>query len=294
MAKVLTNDLDQSVLEDVNVWETIRDHRFIQSSLPIMASNTAPAKSVRVAAGLLIFGSFLREALFRPMYCVADPGLDQVLSNLEAQNPLHEACARAMLLKIDPEEQDRRRNSIVRNVVKSIRDTLVGIVPVQHQKEFEDSVAGIVAKASKDWQLVQAIQEKVSVTFKVETLDDWELLPATATSPESASKSGGSAKQKNTDRQKKQQAATAQTAKHLAKAIWPAILAPVSEDSMELLCSGVGISREDIDAAEEEGSARTNRRLQRQNTANGKQRSRRDSAIFFSSTPLDGSGGNTK
>lgn len=282
MSKVLTHDLEQSVLGDPDIWEVIRDHRFIDSNLPILPSNTAPAKSMRVAAGLLILGSFLREAIFRPMYCVADRALDQVLSDLEAQDPLHEACARAMLLKIHPEEQIRRRANSMRVGMKDIQNTLIGIIPTKQHKEFDEGLATIVAKASEHWKLAQTIQEKVGVSFKVEDPDEWELLPAMSTSPESSSKSGGSAEQKSTDRQRKQQPAAALTEKSLAKPVWPAVLAPGSEGSMDLLCPGIGISREDVDAAKEENSARTNRRQHRQDTAaKGKPRSRRDSGIFF-------------
>ncbi|KAL6405718.1 uncharacterized protein AUP68_10855 [Ilyonectria robusta] len=106
MEAFMCNDLDDACLTDSSVWKKTRMRLSSQQQqIPLPASNSALAKRMRVVAGLAIFGKALAKHIFRSTYTTLDGELDDVLYELDNQNPLHEMYLRAVLLKVLPERQ---------------------------------------------------------------------------------------------------------------------------------------------------------------------------------------------
>ncbi|PHH64225.1 hypothetical protein CDD81_4839 [Ophiocordyceps australis] len=269
MEESFAPDLDTSCLAEASIWEAVRNHPSIQHSIPIPSSNSPAAKRMRAAAALIMYSRALAKYIWRPTYITRETDLDKTLASLEAQDPLHEAYARAVLLKISPERQAVCRQSCIKYVVADFMDVMGCLVPEEHRDSFQPGLKQLSEKISDGWFAVQKLQEKVKPSFHFNYLEEWQPLPQTPSSPD-------------------QLASSAPGDESSARVVWPTFLyTNPDHETEELLHHGYTITYAQIGDAEKELSRRAVRktlRLNEQAIAGNKKR--RDSGIFLSHGPL--------
>ncbi|RBR09294.1 hypothetical protein FVER53590_09793 [Fusarium verticillioides] len=291
--------LDDICLADVSVWARLRNHTSIQRTIPLPASNSPAAKQMRVAAGLRIYSMALADHVFKSTYLIRNSGFEDVLRDLETEDPVHEAFTRAVLLKIQPARQARNREARAKMVADQVSDAIADLVPSSQKETLKARLYQISLEACKAWLVIQQLLEPVRPVFSFHMPEEWVPLPSPV--PQRNSKAGPSSTAREplatrVENQGQTQRSSAESQPieldDIMQVVWPAFHVPSSqlEDDVgdqvpELVQKGHVITRSQCREAETEMSRRNARKNARQNGGpSPTQRKRRDSAVFLSNT----------
>lgn len=312
MEAFMYNDLDDACLMNTSAWKNTRMRVSSQQQIPLPASNSTFAKQMRVAAGLVTFGKALAKHIFRSTYITLGGELDDVLSDLDTQNSLHEMYLRAVLLKALPETQRKNQGIAVKSVVTEVSDALSVLVPPSQQGEFDSRLKQVSGEICHGWLQVQQLQERVRPSFSVDFPEEWQALPppfaqlASTPSSSTSSSTQSPTQQKKGGRQSQQQPTPNPqplTNEAFKEVVWPAFLVPTPEQAQDaddanawlLVHQGYVLTKTQAKGAEQERDAeeQASRRARKTTRQNGSdsgsaQRKRRDSGIFFSSQGSSG------
>ncbi|WKT38381.1 hypothetical protein QSH57_000199 [Fusarium oxysporum f. sp. vasinfectum] len=292
--------LDEACLTDIAVWGRLRNHASIQRTIPLPASNSPAAKQMRVAAGLRIYSMALADHVFKSTYLTQNSDFEDVLRDLETEDPLHEAFTRAVLLKIQPARQTRNREARAKMVADQVSDAIADLVPPSQKETLKARLYQVSLEACNAWLVIQQLLGPVRPVFSLHMPEDWVPLPSSV--PQRNSKAGlsGVAREplatrvENQGQEIQQPNAESQPIEidDIMQVIWPAFYVTSSqqEDDVgdqvpELVHRGHVITRSQGREAEIEMSRRNARKNARQNSGSSPtQRKRRDSAVFLSKT----------
>lgn len=292
--------LDEACLTDIAVWGRLRNHASIQRTIPLPASNSPAAKQMRVAAGLRIYSMALADHVFRSTNLTQNSDFEDVLRDLETEDPLHEVFTRAVLLKIQPARQARNREARAKMVADQVSDAIADLVPSSQKETLKARLYQVSLEACNAWLVIQQLLEPVRPVFSVHMPEDWVPLPSPV--PQRNSKAGPSGvareplatRVENQGQQIQQSSAESQPIEidDIMQVVWPAFYVTSSqqEDDVgdqvpELVHRGHVITRSQGREAEIEMSRRNARKNARQNSGSSPtQRKRRDSAVFLSKT----------
>ncbi|KLP00974.1 uncharacterized protein Y057_14797 [Fusarium fujikuroi] len=288
--------LDEACLTDAAVWGRLRNHASIQRTIPLPASNSPAAKQMRVAAGLRIYSMALADHVFRSTYLTQNSDFEDVLRDLETEDPMHEAFTRAVLLKIQPARQARNREARAKMVADQVSDAIADLVPSSQKETLKARLYQVSLEACKAWLIVQQLLEPVRPVFSLRMPEDWVPLPSLESQRNSKTGLSGVAREPLVTRAENQGQPRAKSQPieidDIMQVIWPAFYVPSSqhEDDVgdqvpELVHRGHVITRSQGREAEVETSRRNARKNARQNNGSSPtQRKRRDSAVFLSKT----------
>ncbi|KAL5619642.1 hypothetical protein FOVSG1_001864 [Fusarium oxysporum f. sp. vasinfectum] len=292
--------LDEACLTDIAVWGRLRNHASIQRTIPLPASNSPAAKQMRVAAGLRIYSMALADHVFRSTNLTQNSDFEDVLRDLETEDPLHEVFTRAVLLKIQPARQARNREARAKMTADQVFDAIADLVPSSQKETLKARLYQVSLEACNAWLVIQQLLEPVRPVFSVHMPGDWVPLPSSV--PQRNSKAGPSGvareplatRVENQGQQTQQPSAESQPIEidDIMQVVWPAFYVTSSqqEDDVgdqvpELVHRGHVITRSQGREAEIEMSRRNARKNARQNSGSSPtQRKRRDSAVFLSKT----------
>ncbi|ROT35424.1 hypothetical protein SODALDRAFT_320757 [Sodiomyces alkalinus F11] len=297
----LGHDMGEDQLQNPRCWDRIRDHAAIQRAIPLPASNSAPAKRMRVIAGLSIYARALASFVLQPTYLSLGTGADNMLDMLPGANLYQDELVRSVLLAVLPDQQKTRRDECADLAVEEVVAAVAGIVPAEQHAPFKLKLSHLTGELCSNWQLVQRLKERVGPCFALENLDDWQPLPRwPGPSPSGNSTKSTPPRQGGKESQPKRPESEPATFSvgDVVKVVWPAfvdVTADQAEDGEEnpsdLIHHGYMLTRGDAqDAANEEMPRRAMRRTVRDGNAVA-QRRRRDSAVFLSQGASDGSAG---
>ncbi|KAI6764035.1 hypothetical protein HG530_007824 [Fusarium avenaceum] len=296
--------LDNTFLTETTVWGKLRKNTSIDRSIPLPNSNSPAARLMRVAAGLRIYSMALADHVFKATYLIQDDDFEDILGDLEREDPLHEAFTRAVLLKIQLARPARTREVRAKMVSDQVSGVIADLVPPSQQESFQARLYHISLEACNSWLVVQQLLEPVRPLFSSSKPEDW--VPLSFSTAESKAEAGppGAAQERSVMRAENQNLqARSPTAESqpvetddIMQYVWPAFFIPSSqqEDDIgdqipELIHRGHVITRSQGREAEDEMSRRNARRIERQNsTSTPSQKKRRDSAIFLSRTLTGG------
>ncbi|KAH7182017.1 hypothetical protein DER46DRAFT_70451 [Fusarium sp. MPI-SDFR-AT-0072] len=292
--------LDEACLTDIAVWGRLRNHASIQRTIPLPASNSPAAKQMRVAAGLRIYSMALADHVFRSTYLTQNSDFEDVLRDLETEDPLHEAFTRAVLLKIQPARQARNREARAKMVADQVSDAIADLVPSSQKETLKARLYQVSWEACNGWLVIQQLLEPVRPVFSLHMPGDWVPLPSSVPQRNSKAGSSGVAREplatrvENQGQQTQRPSAESQPIEidDIMQVVWPAFYVPSSqqEDDVgdqvpEFVHRGHVITRSQGREAEIEMSRRNARKNARQNSGSSPtQRKRRDSAVFLSKT----------
>ena len=280
MSKWLNVDLSESCLSDVKCWEGLRNNPAIHRSIPLPPSNSTPAKSMRVAAGLSVYARALAKHIMRPTYILRDDEALEAFAELTKHDPEQEAFVRSVLLKAFPNRQVLAREALVKMVVADVVEALGWLVPSTQREHFQDGLKGVTGNIANGWSHTQVLEEAVRPSFVLDYTQEWTALPRLP--------GLGATTQKAKQQQQQQQESGSQEQEadgEVARPVWPSLICYDPEHDMEaLLHHGYGLTESQMSHAIEECSRRTQRQAARQ--AGPAPRKRRDSAVFLSSNGL--------
>ncbi|KAG6025496.1 hypothetical protein E4U41_001503 [Claviceps citrina] len=308
MEEHLDQDLDEPLLNNHLAWEDVRKNPSIQHITPLCASNSRPARRMRVAAGLAAYGKALDRFIFKPVYMTScNDEVESLLSALWKDDPAHEFFVRSVLLKMQPEAQNSKRHARVKEVVEQVHRALDLFVGPAQREYFRAGLEVLCGRLCEGWMLIQHLQERVRPSFSFSYHGVWEPLPASpwagrnpdkttsassqaataaAASPLSATSAASQARRAETGPPRRQD---------VGKVIWPSFLYQHPQDECEdeeLLLPGYLLT--EAQTADAENEDESPRRLARRSTRNREQaggKKRRDSGIFISTGGgLDASG----
>ncbi|KAI6364786.1 hypothetical protein MCOR25_005581 [Pyricularia grisea] len=278
-------DLDMDCLQELRSWERVRDHAATQHSFPLPASNSAPAKKMRVNMGLSIYSRALAKHVFRSNYLF--PDAEEVLEALHAKDTLQGTLVRAVLLQVLPGMQKKRQGTFAKIVVDEVCEVVAGLMSGDLQKKFRGRLEQLTITLCGNWEAVQRVHERIRPSFALSE-DDWKVLPVWS---DSAPIPNGASQRSREDKdgqsgQRDPNLSTIST-DDIARVVWPAFLATDEEGISELISFGYVISRDDVQrAANEDMPKRAMRKAKRDGDTGGERR-RRDSAVFVSHGPSD-------
>ncbi|RWA12567.1 hypothetical protein EKO27_g2532 [Xylaria grammica] len=182
--KYFISDLPEEVLAETHTFDDIRD---LIAPIPLPASNSVPAKKVRVAAFLRSLGSRLADQLFLPFYIsyngsqnpssVIDP-ITLLLSNLSESDPKRELHLRSVLLAISPEEQRDVASKRAIAIADEVYTNLVELVLEGEQDNFLRDIRHLCALAAKSWDRLRSLKEKIEPFTVTEEDTEKYWLPA--------------------------------------------------------------------------------------------------------------------
>ncbi|KAG5657989.1 hypothetical protein KAF25_006940 [Fusarium avenaceum] len=288
--------LDSAFLTDTTVWGRLRKSTPIDRSLPLPNSNSPAARLMRVAAGLRIYSMALADHVFRATYLTQDNDFEDLLGDLETEDPLHEAFTRAVLLKIQLARPARTREARAKMVADQVSGVIADLVPPSQQESFQARLYRISLEACNSWLVVQQLLEPVRPLFSSSMPEDWVPLSfSTAQSkgeagPPDAAREPSIMRAENQNLQTRSPTTESQPVEtdDIMQYVWPAFFIPSSQQDddvgdqiPELIHRGHVITRSQGREAEDEMSRRNARRNERQNSTSGpSQKKRRDSAIL--------------
>lgn len=280
----LQADLDEGSLLNVGRWEALREHHSIERSMPLPLSNSAPAKSMRVAAGLSVYARALARHVMKPTYLLQDNDALRALVDLARHNQSQSAYLRAVLLRSFPEEHKAMRQGQTDMVVKEVVGAIGWYAKRKEGGSFQASLEEVTVKIANSWERIQTLEETVTPSFQTDFAGDWTPLPIQAVASASAAV-GNSQKKEQTPTNGREGMGGAL----ILQPIWPSFLCIGSKDSAdELLRPGYGLTDGQMEKAREELSRRAQRKSARQ--AGPISRQKRDSGIFLSAGGSNGLG----
>ncbi|KAI0539610.1 hypothetical protein GGR58DRAFT_512302 [Xylaria digitata] len=164
-----TDDLPEEVLMDTQMFEEIRE---LVLPIPLPASNSVPAKKVRIAAFLRSLGYRLADQIFLPYYMLhisngnhhQPTGIDPftlLLSNLSETDPKRELHLRSVLLAISPEEQMEVAYRKATDVADEIYINLGALVTPVQQDNFQKEIHGLCRMAVQSWDTLRSLKAKI-------------------------------------------------------------------------------------------------------------------------------------
>ena len=286
MQQWLSHDLPDGCLTDTKLWDAIRTHPSIHRAIPLAPLNSKSAKSMRVAAGLLIFSQAVANHIMRPTYIVQDDAAHNELADLARQNLDLATYVRAVLLRALPGRQRAGQNDAIKTVIKDAAKVVAPWVAEGQREAFYSDLERVTGKIAASWAHVQTLEENVKPIFESDYDDDWRPLPAPPTdpNPQPSSQKGTKQRQKQDPPVHKQPASETVTIN-----VWPScILADDRENTDALISRGFGLTAAQMAEAEDELSRRTARKAARQEVPTGSKK-RRDSAISLFTKDTNGS-----
>lgn len=246
----------------------------------------------------------LADHVFKATYLIQDDDFEDILGDLEREDPLHEAFTRAVLLKIQLARPARTREVRAKMVSDQVSGVIADLVPPSQQESFQARLYHISLEACNSWLVVQQLLEPVRPLFSSSKAEDWVPLSFSTAESKDEAEPAGAAHQPSVMRAENQNLqARSPTSESqpvetddIMQYVWPAFFISSSqqEDDIgdqipELIHRGHVITRSQGREAEDEMSRRNARRIERQNsTSTPSQKKRRDSAIFLSRTLTGG------
>ncbi|KAI1421298.1 hypothetical protein F5Y12DRAFT_718561 [Xylaria sp. FL1777] len=197
--RYFNEDLPDDILADTHLFEGIR--KLVK--LPLPASNSGPAKRVRVAAFLASLGSQLADQIFVPFYLLPDEnqdlpiGIDTItvmLSNLTHTDPRRELHLRSVLLAISPEEQRRVAYERADEIADDIFENLRHLVTTEQQSSFGNDIFRLCRLAVQIWDTLRSLKAKVEPFTETEEDTEKFWLPAELDSTSQTKKSQANGK----------------------------------------------------------------------------------------------------
>lgn len=222
------------------------------------ASNSLAARQMRVVAALTVTGRALVTHIFRQMLVAPDSDLYDALGRLALENAEHESYVRAVLLKILPGDQIAIQEAGVDDAVVEIVEALHPWLP--NQGQFASELRPLCEEASKAWNLVLTVQNKIEPNLDPQVLRDWRPLPPIL--KDAAVKPNTASNKPQAKPAKQQQTATsaqsgmkALNMNHVAGIVWPIFLAhPIDGADVEMISCGYVLTKAQMQEAVEEVS----------------------------------------
>lgn len=314
MESFLFQDVDQDILKKFSLGT-------VSTKIPLPASNTLPARQMRLAVGLEILGRTLARHIFQPLYISEDEDwLTASMGAVMEDNPDLETHARGVVLNLlDHNTLVAKGEARAKKAAMEVSRVVKKFIPAEMGTSFDKDLQHLCDQALETWLPLQRVADRVMVELSYPELgEEWKELqmpPRTTTGNGNINGSSSGKQPKNTSRHSSSspssqpgprgQRGSASGGSSQGQSstprpgssnpggpvyeVWPAFI--VNDDDVTLLHHGLVLTEEQVKEAREEvakGEAgrRENRTRARRNADANR---RRDSTSFLAR----GGGGNS-
>ncbi|GAB1312782.1 hypothetical protein MFIFM68171_02992 [Madurella fahalii] len=143
--------------------------------IPLLSSNTALAKQMRVALFLRVLGNELREHMFQPTYLLKDAkDLNRIISTLAKKNPEQESFFRSLLLSVAERTRngnDSVEKACIEDVVNGVDSRLSPLLPETRRHGFKSDLQSACATAC--WVESSAFRSPVCPGNNSQVMPEW-------------------------------------------------------------------------------------------------------------------------
>ncbi|KAJ5169019.1 uncharacterized protein N7482_004613 [Penicillium canariense] len=177
---ILGQNLTLEALNDKEKWNKFRreSENAVRHHAPLLASNSVPAKGMRLAVILGILAREINKHIFQPNYLLSeDCQIRDILSQLASEDSEKESFCRAMLLSIETETQRSSVQSRVQAVVRKVASHLYELLSETQYSELRQVLAKIVERAIEIWIPIQHSKNKYESDFDPHEWGDQECRP---------------------------------------------------------------------------------------------------------------------
>ncbi|KAK6222283.1 hypothetical protein LQW54_000983 [Pestalotiopsis sp. IQ-011] len=215
------DDLGQNVLLNASIWEELRLQKTI-NGLPMPVSNSPVARTMRIAAALMIISNILCEKIFRSDYVLKSSNeLSDILDRLLDQDAVREQHVRAELVALCPEKQKDNATARMDSAAVDIFSTCRFLVPEGRRSDFRTALEKLCKYAATQWFQLQRVRQRIESNFKPEADDQWRMIPllvdASTTPPQQTSA-------QKTETHKDKATPAKVTASQIQFVVWPGFL----------------------------------------------------------------------
>lgn len=248
------SNLDQNVLFNSGIWEELRLRKPI-GRLPMPVSNSPIARTMRIAAALMIISNILCERVFRSNYVLETSNeLSDILDQLLDQDAAREQHVRAELVALCPETQKANAAARMDSAVGDIFTSCQVLVPDDRQSEFRAALEKLCKYAVSLWFQLQRVRQRIESSFKPGAEDQWKMLPLlvdSSTMPTGQISTTQGASSQTTETSKNTATPAKVTASQIQFVVWPGFFL-IDKDEYDVVCEGVGMCRNHVEAATKE------------------------------------------
>ncbi|KFH45038.1 hypothetical protein ACRE_041120 [Hapsidospora chrysogenum ATCC 11550] len=283
------------------------------TKIPLPASNTLPARQMRLATGLAVLGHALGRHIFQPLYISEDKdGLTASMAKVLDDNPELETHARGVVLNLlDDDILVAKGQARAQKAAMEVSRNVKTLLPAKMGDSFDKNLQLFCNQALETWLPLQRVADRVMVEFSyTESSEEWKELPipsGTTTNNGQIDGSSSAKQAKNTSRHSNGSSSSSQPGpsgqrgsapggssqgqssiprpassnlgNHVYK-VWPAII--VNDDDVTLLHHGFFLTEEQVkEAREEVAKGETERRENRMRTRRNTDANRTRSSTSF-------------
>lgn len=170
-------------MQDESAWDNLKQSHFVTHRVPLPATNSVPAKTIRCVVVLAYISRLLVVEIFRVVHLIdRDEGLRHELGCLAQENPSKESFFRSVLISLDDEAgRNRHIQYAAQQTFKQVKDLLESGVA----DKFRTDLESIFEQAAQIWGRLQAsnrhyvadldIAADVSLTWRTIQLSNTKL-----------------------------------------------------------------------------------------------------------------------
>ncbi|KAL1635278.1 hypothetical protein SLS58_010315 [Diplodia intermedia] len=167
-------DLPKEILMNSYAWSEIKKPEDFSHNIPLPQTNSAAAKSMRIAVILAILARLIDKYLFQPSYILhEESGLREILIRQAIENSKREAFTRGIFLATFEDEQAEIADELVTRIVKELMHHIHDLLPAAHVEGFRARLEQIVQDARDIWWKAQRLRLRLEPDFQVEDYG-WE------------------------------------------------------------------------------------------------------------------------
>jgi hypothetical protein len=142
--------------------------------LPLPASNSQPAKEMRIVAVLASVSRIFVQQLFRSTYLLsADSGLQELLYRQAKDHSAKESKLRSFILALLPQEQEAVITGAVRTTCTEILDLTDGLLTPVDTANFQERLEDIAEEACETWQGFCRYIDTMRPSFELKDEEDF-------------------------------------------------------------------------------------------------------------------------
>lgn len=131
--------------------------------IPLLNSNSAEAKCMRIAASMNVVAEALEKHIFQSTYLLPDNGLCQILLDLAEQDADREAHLRAVLLPVRPQDEVVKQR--IDSCVKEVENLIGPMISPSEKRNFKRALREACTQICNDWAAFQRLRHRIEVSF---------------------------------------------------------------------------------------------------------------------------------
>lgn len=164
-----------SAIKAIDTWTMLRAPLDFQHRIPLPASNSVAAKSMRTTVILAILARLIDKHIFHPTFLLeTDSGLREILVRQAVLHRSRESFTRSLLLNMFPEEQQSRSERMVSVVLQEMAPYVRNLLPLDEINMFQEKLRPLICAGRDVWMSIQRLRERLEPSFELIQFEDFD------------------------------------------------------------------------------------------------------------------------